>query len=47
MTRRDFTENDIHLALDGEMPAEERAAFDHWLHSDRDEGAQPAFRGGS
>ena len=33
MTRRDFTENDIHLALDGEMPAEERAAFDLWLHS--------------
>lgn len=31
MSARDFTERDIHLALDGELPAEERAAFDIWL----------------
>lgn len=31
MTARDFTERDIHLALDGELPAEERAAFENWL----------------
>ena len=33
MTARDFTERDIHLALDGELPAEERAAFESWLDS--------------
>lgn len=31
MIRRDFTEQDIHLALDGEMPAEDRGAFEAWL----------------
>ncbi len=31
MIRRDFSERDIHMALDGELPAEERAAYDAWL----------------
>lgn len=31
MTLRTFEERDIHLALDGELPAEERAAFEAWL----------------
>lgn len=30
---RDFSEKDIHLALDGEMPAEERSDFDAWLEA--------------
>ncbi|CAM5584534.1 hypothetical protein MAUB1S_09854 [Mycolicibacterium aubagnense] len=33
MTARDFTERDIHLALDGELPDEERTAFELWLES--------------
>lgn len=31
MSPRDFTEQDIHLALDGELPAEEAAAYATWL----------------
>ncbi len=31
MIRRDFSERDIHLALDGELPADERSAYDAWL----------------
>ena len=31
MSRRDFTERDIHMALDGELPEEERVDFDAWL----------------
>ncbi|MCG7507010.1 anti-sigma factor family protein [Mesorhizobium retamae] len=31
MTARDFNERDIHLALDGELPDEERTAFETWL----------------
>src|SRR5690242_2564605 len=31
MTGRDFSEHDIHMALDGELPSEERAAFEAWL----------------
>jgi anti-sigma factor RsiW len=31
MTNREFSENDIHLALDGEMTVEERPAFERWL----------------
>jgi anti-sigma factor RsiW len=31
MSRRDFTERDIHMALDGELPQEERADYDVWL----------------
>jgi anti-sigma factor RsiW len=33
MTVRTFEERDIHLALDGELPAEERPAFEAWLAS--------------
>ncbi|HEV2503328.1 MAG TPA: anti-sigma factor [Mesorhizobium sp.] len=33
MTARDFTERDIHLALDGELPDEERVAFETWLEN--------------
>jgi anti-sigma factor RsiW len=33
MTARDFTERDIHLALDDELPDEERTAFELWLES--------------
>lgn len=36
MSPRLFTENDIHLALDGEMPADDRAAFDRWLEVNPD-----------
>ncbi|TIQ61482.1 MAG: anti-sigma factor, partial [Mesorhizobium sp.] len=28
MTRRDFSERDIHMALDGELPVDERVAYD-------------------
>lgn len=31
MTRHDFSERDIHMALDGELPEEERADFQSWL----------------
>ncbi|MEO5758255.1 MAG: anti-sigma factor [Mesorhizobium sp.] len=31
MIRRDFSERDIHMALDGELPGDERAAYDAWL----------------
>jgi len=33
MSRRDFTERDIHLALDGELPDEDRADFEAWLQA--------------
>ena len=36
MSRRDFTLNDIHLALDGELPADDRADFEHWLDAHAD-----------
>jgi len=31
MSGREFTERDIHMALDGELPGEERAAYEAWL----------------
>ena len=31
MTRRDFSERDIHLALDNELPGDERAGYEAWL----------------
>ncbi|MEZ5810952.1 MAG: anti-sigma factor [Rhizobiaceae bacterium] len=31
MSGRHYSETDMHLALDGEMPAEARAEFDRWL----------------
>lgn len=33
MTRRDFSERDIHMALDGEMPAEDVAGYRAWLEA--------------
>ena len=33
MTRQDFTPSDIHLALDGELSADDRAAYEHWLEA--------------
>ena len=33
MSGRDFTERDIHMALDGELPGEERAAYEAWLNA--------------
>jgi anti-sigma factor RsiW len=33
MSRRDFTERDIHMALDGELPEDERADFAAWLEA--------------
>jgi anti-sigma factor RsiW len=36
MSRRDFTERDIHMALDGELPEEERADFVAWLDASSD-----------
>ena len=31
MTARDFNDRDIHLALDGELPEDDRAAYEAWL----------------
>lgn len=36
MSRRDFSEKDIHLALDGELPADDRAALEAWLEAHPD-----------
>ncbi|MBX3575747.1 MAG: anti-sigma factor [Rhizobiaceae bacterium] len=36
MTARDYSVRDIHLSLDGELPADERADFDHWLDANPD-----------
>src|SRR4051812_43628334 len=36
MSRRDFSLNDIHLALDGELPADDRPDFEHWLDAHPD-----------
>ncbi|TIN05287.1 MAG: anti-sigma factor, partial [Mesorhizobium sp.] len=33
MTRRDFSERDIHMALDDELPVDERVAYDAWLEA--------------
>ena len=33
MSRRDFSERDIHMALDGELPGEERIAYEAWLEA--------------
>jgi len=42
MIRRDFSERDIHMALDGELPAEERAAYDAWLDANPEMKARSA-----
>ncbi len=39
MTVRPFTDHDIHLALDGELPAEEREEFEAWLDQNPDKNA--------
>lgn len=36
MNARAFSERDIHLALDGELPEDERAAFHAWLEANPD-----------
>jgi anti-sigma factor RsiW len=36
MTRRDFSIRDIHMALDGELPGDERDDFQHWLDANPD-----------
>jgi anti-sigma factor RsiW len=33
MSRRDFTERDIHMALDGELSEDERPGFEAWLEA--------------
>ena len=44
MIRRDFSERDIHMALDGELPAEERAGLRHLARrQSRDEGEGARF----
>lgn len=42
MTRRDFIERDIHLALDGELPEDERAAYAAWLEANPEMKARAA-----
>jgi anti-sigma factor RsiW len=42
MTRRDFTERDIHMAIDGELPGEERMAYDAWLEANPEMKAKSA-----
>jgi anti-sigma factor RsiW len=42
MIRRDFSERDIHMALDGELPSDERAAFDAWLDANPEMKARSA-----
>jgi anti-sigma factor RsiW len=36
MSARSFTDRDIHLALDGELPEDERAAYQMWLEANPD-----------
>ncbi|MGN6537099.1 MAG: anti-sigma factor family protein [Mesorhizobium sp.] len=36
MSGRDFTERDIHMALDGELPGEDRAGYEAWLAANPD-----------
>lgn len=40
MSMRDFTERDIHLGLDGELPEDERAAYELWLEANPERKAQ-------
>ncbi|CAN7630726.1 anti-sigma factor family protein [Mesorhizobium sp. LjRoot246] len=42
MIRRDFSERDIHMALDGELPGDERAAYDAWLDANPEMKAKSA-----
>jgi len=36
MSRRDFTERDIHMAVDRELPEDERSAYEAWLQAHPD-----------
>lgn len=36
MTTRSYSERDIHLALDGELPVDDRVGFDRWLDTHPD-----------
>ncbi|WP_269931536.1 anti-sigma factor family protein [Aminobacter sp. HY435] len=36
MNARNFTDRDIHLAIDGELPEDERAAYQAWLEANPD-----------
>jgi anti-sigma factor RsiW len=36
MTQREYTIRDIHMALDGEMPAEDREGYENWLAANPD-----------
>lgn len=36
MTARSFTDRDIHLAIDGELPEDERLAYQAWLEANPD-----------
>jgi anti-sigma factor RsiW len=40
MQQRDFTERDIHLAIDGELPDDDVAAFARWLERNPEMGAR-------
>ena len=42
MTRRDFSERDIHLALDNELPSDERAGYEAWLEANPEMKARSA-----
>ena len=42
MTRRDFSERDIHMALDGELPGDERASYDAWIDANPEMKARSA-----
>ena len=36
MSRRVYTERDIHMALDGELPADELPGYEAWLDANPD-----------
>lgn len=42
MTRNIFTEQDVHLALDGELPVEDRGQFELWLDANPEMKARSA-----
>jgi anti-sigma factor RsiW len=42
MTARDFNERDIHMALDGELPEDDRTAYQSWLDAHPDMRARAA-----
>ncbi|TPK62767.1 anti-sigma factor [Mesorhizobium sp. B2-4-15] len=42
MIRRDFSERDIHMALDGELPPDERVTYEAWLEANPEMKARSA-----